>query len=149
MFQGVRFITLGMATATTLLLCYSPQLKLDYDPTKAPELASSFTEAQISFDTMATNSNERPMDGPDLIIPANEAPPKQTFREQISHNAKAFTTKEGLIGDYDYGKYSCFQKCGSLADVCSVLVHTQPSIHEQFEEESSFLRASGKHASCF
>jgi hypothetical protein len=42
------------------------------------------------------------MDGPDMIIPANEASPKRTIGEHFSHIFKAFTTKEGLIGSYDY-----------------------------------------------
>lgn len=54
---------------------------------------------------MAVILDEGPMDGPDMIIPANEASPKRSIGEHISHIFKAFTTKEGLVGSYDYGEY--------------------------------------------
>jgi len=43
-----------------------------------------------------------PHDSPDMIVPPNEAPPQRTFGEHLVHIRKAFSTKEGLIGDYDY-----------------------------------------------
>jgi NCS2 family nucleobase:cation symporter-2 len=51
---------------------------------------------------MGVTIEEGPMDGPDMIIPANEASPKRKFGEHISHIVKAFTTREGLVGSYDY-----------------------------------------------
>jgi hypothetical protein len=49
-----------------------------------------------------------PHDSPDMIVPANEAPPKRTFGEHLQHIMRAFTTKEGLVGSYDYGKLSLY-----------------------------------------
>lgn len=40
-------------------------------------------------------------DHPDQIVPPNETP-KQTWAETGRHVVKAFTTKDGLVGDYDY-----------------------------------------------
>ncbi|KAL2847276.1 purine permease [Aspergillus pseudodeflectus] len=40
------------------------------------------------------------MDGPDQIGP--DFSPKRTFRERIRRTVHVFTTKDGLIGDYDY-----------------------------------------------
>jgi NCS2 family nucleobase:cation symporter-2 len=40
------------------------------------------------------------MDGPDQIGP--DFSPKRTFRERICRLVHVFTTKDGLIGDYDY-----------------------------------------------
>ncbi|KAE9363492.1 Xanthine/uracil permease [Stipitochalara longipes BDJ] len=51
---------------------------------------------------MAVTIDQGPHDGPDMIIPANEASPKRSFGEHIEHIFKAFTTKDGLVGDYDY-----------------------------------------------
>jgi uric acid-xanthine permease len=53
---------------------------------------------------MAVTIDQGPQDAPDMIVPHNEAPPKRSFGEHISHIVKAFTTKEGLVGDYDYGE---------------------------------------------
>lgn len=41
-----------------------------------------------------------PMDGPDRIGP--DYSPRRTFGEHVNHIAKAFTTRQGLIGTYDY-----------------------------------------------
>ncbi|KAG9231730.1 purine permease-like protein [Amylocarpus encephaloides] len=51
---------------------------------------------------MAVTIDNGPMDGPDTIGP-NEHSPKRPFGEKMRRFGKAFTTKEGLIGDYDYG----------------------------------------------
>ncbi|KAJ5907269.1 uncharacterized protein N7473_004185 [Penicillium subrubescens] len=40
-------------------------------------------------------------DGPDTIVP--DSNPKLTVGRRVRRIAKKFTTKEGLIGDYDYG----------------------------------------------
>lgn len=40
-------------------------------------------------------------DGPDTIVPGST--PKTTMGKQIRRIAKKFSTKEGLVGDYDYG----------------------------------------------
>jgi NCS2 family nucleobase:cation symporter-2 len=50
---------------------------------------------------MAVTIDQGPHDGPDTIVPG-EHPPKRSFAEHSRHIVKAFTTKEGLIGDYDY-----------------------------------------------
>jgi hypothetical protein len=55
---------------------------------------------------MSVTIDEGPMDGPDQITGPNEHPPKRTVGEHFSHFGKAFTTKQGLIGQYDYGKFS-------------------------------------------
>lgn len=44
--------------------------------------------------------DDGPQDAPDRIGP--DYSPQRTFSEHISHIYKAFTTKEGLIGQYDY-----------------------------------------------
>jgi hypothetical protein len=44
-----------------------------------------------------------PQDSPDRIGP--EMAPKRSFGEHIQHISRAFTTKQGLIGTYDYGVY--------------------------------------------
>jgi NCS2 family nucleobase:cation symporter-2 len=44
-----------------------------------------------------------PQDLPDRIGP--EMAPKRSFSEHIQHISRAFTTKQGLIGTYDYGVY--------------------------------------------
>lgn len=44
-----------------------------------------------------------PHDSPDMIVPPNEASPQRTFGEHLQHIRRAFTTKDGLVGDYDYG----------------------------------------------
>ncbi|KAL1987254.1 hypothetical protein VTN96DRAFT_4282 [Rasamsonia emersonii] len=41
------------------------------------------------------------MDGPDQIGPS--VAPKRTISDKFRRIVKAFTTKEGLVGDYDYG----------------------------------------------
>ncbi|KAL5316361.1 hypothetical protein ACEPPN_015406 [Leptodophora sp. 'Broadleaf-Isolate-01'] len=41
-----------------------------------------------------------PADGPDQIGP--DYSPKRSVSQQISHIVKAFTTKDGLLGSYDY-----------------------------------------------
>lgn len=51
---------------------------------------------------MGVTLDQGPMDGPDQIGP--DYSPKRTPKEHLSHIVKAFTTKQGLIGDYDYGK---------------------------------------------
>jgi hypothetical protein len=61
---------------------------------------------------MGVTIEEGPMDGPDMIIPANEASPKRKFGEHISHIVKAFTTREGLVGSYDYGECPCMKNAG-------------------------------------
>jgi hypothetical protein len=53
---------------------------------------------------MVVTIDQGPHDGPDMIIPPNEASPKRSFGEHISHIFKAFTTRNGLVGDYDYGE---------------------------------------------
>jgi hypothetical protein len=65
---------------------------------------------------MAVTIDQGPHDGPDMIIPANEASPKRSFGEHISHIFKAFTTKDGLVGDYDYGELPCIWECGAVAN---------------------------------
>lgn len=54
---------------------------------------------------MAVEIDQGPLDGPDHISPEYTAKPKQTPRERIQRVVRAFTTKDGLIGDYDYGQY--------------------------------------------
>ena len=54
------------------------------------------------FFEMAVTIDQGPMDGPDRVGP--DYSPKRSFGEHLRHIGKAFTTKEGLIGDYDYGK---------------------------------------------
>ncbi|KAG9247788.1 permease family-domain-containing protein, partial [Calycina marina] len=49
---------------------------------------------------MSANIDAGPYDGPDTIGP--EYSEKRTFSKHISHIVKAFTTKQGLIGTYDY-----------------------------------------------
>jgi len=55
---------------------------------------------------MSVTIDEGPHDGPDRIGEPEHSP-KRSFGEHISHITKAFSTREGLIGDYDYGKLSC------------------------------------------
>jgi hypothetical protein len=52
---------------------------------------------------MAVEIDQGPLDGPDRIGP--EYTPKQTPRERVQRVVRAFTTKDGLIGSYDYGQY--------------------------------------------
>jgi NCS2 family nucleobase:cation symporter-2 len=49
---------------------------------------------------MSVTIDNGPMDGPDTIGP--EHSPKRSFREHVRHIVKAFTTKNGLVGPYDY-----------------------------------------------
>ncbi|KAG0649243.1 Purine permease [Hyphodiscus hymeniophilus] len=49
---------------------------------------------------MAVTINDGPQDAPDSIGP--EYSPKRSFGEHLRHIYKAFTTKQGLIGTYDY-----------------------------------------------
>ncbi|PQE28990.1 purine permease protein [Rutstroemia sp. NJR-2017a BBW] len=49
---------------------------------------------------MAVTIDSGPHDGPDTIGP--EHSPKRSFGERVHHLVKAFSTKEGLIGNYDY-----------------------------------------------
>lgn len=76
---------------------------------------------------MAVTIDQGPMDAPDRIGPgmislqnsstktiANPRSSKdyseqRTKKEHLQHIFKAFTTKKGLIGDYDYGKNSLSQ----------------------------------------
>lgn len=46
--------------------------------------------------------DQGPMDGPDRVGP--DYSPKRTKKESLRRIVKAFTTKQGLIGSYDYGK---------------------------------------------
>jgi hypothetical protein len=50
---------------------------------------------------MAVTIDQGPMDGPDRVGP--DYSPKRTFGGHLRHIGKAFTTKDGLIGNYDYG----------------------------------------------
>ncbi|KAF4631878.1 hypothetical protein G7Y89_g6255 [Cudoniella acicularis] len=50
---------------------------------------------------MSVTIDNGPMDGPDQITP--EHSPKRSFGEHVQHITKAFTTKQGLVGTYDYG----------------------------------------------
>ncbi|EHK99919.1 putative Uric acid-xanthine permease [Glarea lozoyensis 74030] len=50
---------------------------------------------------MAVTIDQGPMDGPDRVGP--DYSPKRTFGENLRAFGKAFTTKDGLIGQYDYG----------------------------------------------
>ena len=50
---------------------------------------------------MSVTINDGPQDAPDRIGP--EHSPKRSFGEHLKHISAAFTTKQGLIGTYDYG----------------------------------------------
>ena len=50
---------------------------------------------------MGVTIDQGPMDGPERIGPDHS--PKRNLGAHLSHIGKAFTTKEGLIGNYDYG----------------------------------------------
>lgn len=50
---------------------------------------------------MAVTIDSGPHDGPDSVVP--ESSPKRSFGERINSTVRAFTTKDGLIGNYDYG----------------------------------------------
>lgn len=52
---------------------------------------------------MSVTMNDGPQDAPDRIGP--EFSPKRSFREHLQHIFTAFTTRQGLIGTYDYGVY--------------------------------------------
>lgn len=52
---------------------------------------------------MAVTIDNGPEDSPDQIGP--EFSPKRSFGEHIQHIVRAFTTKQGLVGTYDYGPY--------------------------------------------
>lgn len=52
---------------------------------------------------MSVTIDDGPQDLPDRIAP-DESSPKRSFGEHIHHIVRAFTTKQGLIGTYDYGK---------------------------------------------
>ena len=52
---------------------------------------------------MSVTIDNGPQDAPDHIGP--EFSPKRSFGEHMQHIFKAFTTKKGLIGTYDYGVY--------------------------------------------
>ncbi|PQE31626.1 purine permease protein [Rutstroemia sp. NJR-2017a WRK4] len=49
---------------------------------------------------MAVTIDSGPHDGPDTIGP--EHSPKRSFGERVHHLVKAFSTKEGVVGNYDY-----------------------------------------------
>ena len=49
----------------------------------------------------AVNIVDIAQDAPDRIGP--DYSPQRTFGEHIQHITRAFTTKQGLIGTYDYG----------------------------------------------
>lgn len=49
---------------------------------------------------MVVNIDDGPQDAPDRIGPEHSE--KRTLGEHVSHIVKAFTTREGLIGTYDY-----------------------------------------------
>lgn len=44
-----------------------------------------------------------PHDAPDRIGP--DYSPKRTAKEQFGHVVRAFTTKQGLVGTYDYSMF--------------------------------------------
>lgn len=50
---------------------------------------------------MSVTLDSGPHDGPDTIVPENSS--KRSIGERIHSTVRAFTTKDGLIGDYDYG----------------------------------------------
>ena len=53
---------------------------------------------------MSVTIDDGPQDLPDRIAPSNsESSPKRSFGEHVRHIVRAFTTKQGLIGTYDYG----------------------------------------------
>ncbi|KAA8571999.1 hypothetical protein EYC84_001935 [Monilinia fructicola] len=49
---------------------------------------------------MSVTLDSGPHDGPDTIVPENSS--KRSIGERIHSTVRAFTTKDGLIGDYDY-----------------------------------------------
>ncbi len=51
---------------------------------------------------MAVTIDSGPDDAPDRIT--GEEVPKRSFGQHLNAIKKAFTTKEGLLGTYDYGK---------------------------------------------
>lgn len=52
---------------------------------------------------MSANITDGPDDGPNRIGP--EYSEKRSFSQHMSHIVKAFTTREGLLGTYDYGMF--------------------------------------------
>jgi len=60
---------------------------------------------------MSANMVDGAQDAPDCIGP--EQSPKRTFGQHIQHITAAFTTKQGLLGTYDYGPY-CYAERDSL-----------------------------------
>lgn len=52
---------------------------------------------------MAVTIDSGPQDGPDRIVSENSR--ERTMGERLRGTVKAFTTKEGLVGNYDYGKF--------------------------------------------
>lgn len=72
---------------------------------------------------MAITIDQGPDDAPDRIT--GEEPPKRSFGQRLSDFKRAFTTKEGLLGTYDYGEI----RIGALplreakTDKYSLLIH--------------------------
>lgn len=53
---------------------------------------------------MSVTIDDGPQDLPDQITLSNsESSPKRSLGEHVKHIVRAFTTKQGLIGTYDYG----------------------------------------------
>ena len=50
--------------------------------------------------TMPVTIDDGPLDSPDSIAPVPT--PKRSVREHFHFTVKALTTKEGLVGNYDY-----------------------------------------------
>lgn len=56
---------------------------------------------------MSVTINDGPQDLPDQITPMNaEDSAKRSFGDHVRHIVRAFTTKQGLVGKYDYGNNS-------------------------------------------
>lgn len=49
----------------------------------------------------STNDIDRYQDAPDVIVPPQE--PKKTFKERLAYAQHKLTTRDGLLGDYNYG----------------------------------------------
>jgi hypothetical protein len=113
-------------------------------------------EYRASIHTMAVTIDSGPHDGPDTIGP--EHSPKRSFGERVNHLVKAFTTKEGLVGNYDYGMFIYLSAPISFPPpqspkeqllTCnpnSLPLQTQPPVPQEIQTSRPLLRPPRPHA---
>ena len=89
---------------------------------------------------MPVTLDSGPMDGPDRIGPEAGARQKRSPGEMVRAATKSFTTKDGLIGDYDYGMETQNGTLQTPANIdLRLSFQTQSSVYEEADTGRAIL----------